>query len=936
MLQILALSKVYKSMGNHECVALDEVSFDLPDKGMVFIVGKSGSGKSTLLNMLSGLDKITGGEIIADGNLFSQFSEQDYDNYRNSYVGFVFQDFCLIEGLTVEQNVNLSLELQSIEDAGRLKKTLAEVGLDGYADRFPRELSGGQKQRVAIARALVKNPKIILADEPTGNLDSVTSVQVLKLFKKLSKTKLVVVVSHSLDDAKKYADRIIELADGKIIKDQERNSQFFSKFAIVENTIHLPNTKLTKSQLDKINNKIKEGNASICQSGEEFVDAVSTIPKPRKKVKITGGDMSLKNISKLSFKFLKSRKLGSIFTVIMVALVVTLLGISQMFCIINPSNIISQALIARNDDAFVLKKGYFSDDAFQEIHDNRISIITNDDMSAFSKTGYEGNVYKLYNSPIATGEDSFRNENFQTTNNRDNYRNLYSREAKGVLQCDDQFLTKIYGVDGQLNVLAGSTENLTYEIIVTDYFADSILYYNWFWSLPVPLPFPFPQIEKTAESAIFDRTTFKRSAGDLSDVLGVGEVDNEVGSQDEEDYADKYQTLLNKTLFTRYTIGAVIATNYKTKYAEVFSDFENIDYSEGTRAASTQIKELQRTELYLDFVEELNTTLNVAYSFNPNYLQDSIDNSAGNRHHAKAIGSVSSVTGDFIYQNHNVNVFTSLVMPELTLASGETAISLWYFNSLFGVEYSIEDADKIVGNTLTFTHYNSNYEATDAAAYTKTFTIVQVYKSTPYPIIVSHEDYLFMRSHDSFAYALYFDNFNNIASLYDVGKSLAFVPISHLFKAVHSIAEIVTIFVDYFSIVSLGLCLICVLLLMNFGMGNVKNRIYEIGVLRALGGKNSNIGKLFVVQMLFVSLIICVLTSVSMFFATAFSNQLLANNFLTYLNNPILQNIKIINFSPIIMFIDLLLVLIITIISSFAPVRKLRKIKPTNILKAKD
>ena len=166
MIKITSLCKVYRSKKHKKCYALNNVNLTLPDAGLVFVLGKSGSGKSTLLNLIGGLDKITSGTIEVDGNDISHLNEKKMCNYRNSHIGFIFQDYHLIEELTVYDNIVLSLNLRRMKDYGDVSMALARVGLAGYEHRYPSELSGGERQRVAIARAIVKNPRIILADEP--------------------------------------------------------------------------------------------------------------------------------------------------------------------------------------------------------------------------------------------------------------------------------------------------------------------------------------------------------------------------------------------------------------------------------------------------------------------------------------------------------------------------------------------------------------------------------------------------------------------------------------------------------------------------------------------------------------------------------------------------------------------------------------------------
>ena len=190
MIKITSLNKVYRSKKHKRCYALNNVNLTLPDAGLVFVLGKSGSGKSTLLNLIGGLDKITSGTIEVDGNDISHLSERKMCNYRNSHVGFIFQDYHLIEELTVYDNIFLSLNLRRMKDQHRVSMALARVGLAGYENRYPSELSGGERQRVAIARAIVKEPRIILADEPTGNLDTQTATSIIELLRELSQDLL--------------------------------------------------------------------------------------------------------------------------------------------------------------------------------------------------------------------------------------------------------------------------------------------------------------------------------------------------------------------------------------------------------------------------------------------------------------------------------------------------------------------------------------------------------------------------------------------------------------------------------------------------------------------------------------------------------------------------------------------------------------------------
>ena len=221
MLQLNHIKKEYKT-GDLVQKALDDVSLNLRDNEFVAILGPSGSGKTTLLNVIGGLDRYDSGDLIINGISTKKYTDRDWDSYRNHTIGFVFQSYNLIPHQTVLSNVELALTISGISGAerrSRATKALEQVGLGDQLHKHPSEMSGGQMQRVAIARALVNNPDILLADEPTGALDSDTSIQVMELLKEVAKDRLVVMVTHNPELAEQYATRIVRLRDGVIQSD---------------------------------------------------------------------------------------------------------------------------------------------------------------------------------------------------------------------------------------------------------------------------------------------------------------------------------------------------------------------------------------------------------------------------------------------------------------------------------------------------------------------------------------------------------------------------------------------------------------------------------------------------------------------------------------------------------------------------------------------
>ncbi len=223
MLQIQGISKQYKT-GDFVQQALDDVSLNLRDSEFVAILGPSGSGKTTLLNIIGGLDRYDSGDLVINGISTKQYKSRDWDSYRNHTIGFVFQSYNLIPHQTILSNVELALTISGVprsERRQRARKALEQVGLGAHVEKKPNMLSGGQMQRVAIARALVTDPAIVLADEPTGALDSETSVQIMELLKEVAKDRLVVMVTHNPELAYQYATRIVELKDGMIRSDSD-------------------------------------------------------------------------------------------------------------------------------------------------------------------------------------------------------------------------------------------------------------------------------------------------------------------------------------------------------------------------------------------------------------------------------------------------------------------------------------------------------------------------------------------------------------------------------------------------------------------------------------------------------------------------------------------------------------------------------------------
>lgn len=392
MLEVKNLKKKYTSKKGGETEALKGVNLKFGDTGLVFILGKSGCGKSTLLNMLGGLDKFDDGEIVVNGRSSKDFSMSDFDSYRNTYLGFVFQEFNIIESFSIEKNIALALQLQhKKEDKQAIAEILKKVELENFGKRKPNELSGGQKQRVAIARALVKNPEIILADEPTGALDSATGKSVLKTLKQLSKEKLVVIVSHDREFAEEYADRIVELKDGLVISDRtrvilENGEEQLKEIAVIDknllvipkgkqldqNTIEMLNLHLENSKQDVFLMIATEDETSkvhpekIQQIKQEGITSQATfemtnddkIQSEKTATKLIKSRLPMGDAIKIGASNFKAKKMRLIFTVFLSVISLCFFGLADMFAAFDKSETYTRAFIEGNAEYMTVQKTY--------------------------------------------------------------------------------------------------------------------------------------------------------------------------------------------------------------------------------------------------------------------------------------------------------------------------------------------------------------------------------------------------------------------------------------------------------------------------------------------------------------------------------------------------------------------------------------------------
>ena len=473
MLKVKNLVKTYKINKAKETVkALNDVSIDFPDTGLVFLLGKSGSGKSTLLNAIGGLDTFDSGEIIIKGKSSRDFTQADFDSYRNTFIGFIFQEYNILEEFTVAKNLAIALELQGkTASKEEVNKLLEQVDMLENAKRKPNQLSGGQKQRVAIARALIKNPEIIMADEPTGALDSNTGKQVMDTLKKLSKEKLVIIVSHDREFAEIYGDRIVELKDGKIIKDITKKeieptktesgvSLIDDKIIHIKKGIELTpgdmekittilKTQTSKSDViisidDKANEQVKKANFITSEGNKEtFVQTTpeDVVQKPYDptKFKLIKSQLKFKDSLKMGASALKNKVAKLVFTIMLSFIAFAMFGIIDTLSAFNRADGVYNTIEMSGTKYVSIKKESEGE------YSNYTEAFKKSELDYFKQKFPDINFEVVVGRNLRFGESWVDNNNYINISNLECYSNnpVYSVKHSGMVAINQDKLSNL-------------------------------------------------------------------------------------------------------------------------------------------------------------------------------------------------------------------------------------------------------------------------------------------------------------------------------------------------------------------------------------------------------------------------------------------------------------------------------------------------------------
>ena len=874
MIKVENLTKIYKSKNRTNCIALDHVSFTLPDNGMVFVLGKSGSGKSTLLNLLGGLDEFEGGEIFFENERISKFTKYDFYDYRCRHIGFVFQDFHLLEELTVEENVALVFDLESADYGDKIQSSLQKVGMEQYASRYPRELSGGQKQRVAMARAIAKSPEVILCDEPTGNLDAENSRQVLNLLKEFSKTKLVIIVSHNVPDAENYADRILELCDGKMIRDDVRREGYSNTFDIdQEGTLMLPyNKTLSGEQIDDMVEGIRTGEVKKVVQNDDGFQKVGEMEFRGRSYSRRNSGMSFKNTLRLTRTMLRNQYKRFLITALTATLIVSCFSVFQSFLHYNINSSISRQMIKNDFPVMAYQKAIAFGGENSLLSLDQLVHINEADMAAFRNTEYGDRMHILYDHalPILPGASDV----IGAKSSRDGLNNVsdfYIKETYGVLQCDMELLKHVFGDDIESRIIEGSLDCPNRGIILTDYVADSIIHGNPRYS-------------------------------DYASIIGV------------------YYSHGN---FKYGVIDAIIDTGYREKYKALKEELDALT-EEGNYE---KISALRDSDEFLCFAEQVQLVYGISYTLSKDYIADMSSSTD-----FLEIGLPASLGFDL---GSGATSCSSTVRPAekygMVVDRGEIIVSLAVFNTFSPTQYTKETLKDFEPVEVTISFRSRSGEKLGK----KTFLIKALTTLQGEGIYLNTEDFLECRPLMTSPYALYFDDVNSATVLDAVAEERDFVVRNVESNTAARLNRLIITFSDLFRLFEAFLLAICVIYLAAFGANVIQRHKYQVGIIKSLGGKTNQIARIFLAQPLIVGGFIVGLSGLCIWGATAAANTILLNSMRSHMELEI-RHFNIIEFIPSLVVIDLILVVVLTVVSALAPIWAVHKIKPINIIKAKE
>ncbi|MBR4940396.1 MAG: ABC transporter ATP-binding protein/permease [Clostridia bacterium] len=921
MLETKNLKKTYKPKRGVPVTALDDVSLVFPEKGMVFLLGKSGSGKSTLRNMLGGLDKYDSGEIIIKGVSSKTFNQQSFDSYRNTYVGFIFQEYNVLAEFTVGANIALALELQGKKATDEeINKILGEVDLAGFGSRRPNELSGGQLQRVAIARALVKNPEIIMADEPTGALDSNTGRQVLETLKKLSREKLVIVVSHDRDFAEKYADRIIELSDGRVIRDVEclgENLDLGTKLIYDDGVVGIPAgyhlTEEDRLAINEYMDAVQKGlSVSVFSGNRKFTptDSGKIKKDDGSRFKLIKSRLPLRSAFKIGGSGLKYKKFRLIMTILLSTVAFTLFALADTCSSYKHIRACVDSLVDSNVTYATIKKSVLENNGTREYWVYYGYLLDQEDLTTFyENTGiYTEGVYNPEKSLTFTGHFD------RTVELTDSGFDIFASSFSGFTEISSGDIEKM-GYELIEGRFPDGTKN---EIAISKFVCETFIRAGYTELRPA----------ETSEGYITPVYQKIASCGDM-----VGKTINLEGVE--------------------YTVTGIIDTDFDLERYSGLIDGEEEEESENI-AASDIIDYVLYTEFTYDYNYSLCRVAFVGDGFIDAYIDNLADASVMNCGYIWFSGeTVTSATmGEelgFDFSPSYVAKLKDVDPQHIVWLEGErtelgekeivipsNGYSVW--GKLDGdtiAENNVNDTEllKEVGELHAYGYSDKLEEDIDQSGW-KIVGYVDWEAHPQYTGIVFLGDDVFDLLHEyrglySHAVGAMPESRSEIMDLveysYDESRGVKYTlqnPVIYELDIVDQVLEVVA---KVFLYIGIGFALFAALLLANFIATSISYKKQEIGILRAIGSRSADVFRIFFSESFIIAMI-------------NFSLSLVISGVTTAVVNMVLRSqtgilITILHFGIRQAGLLLLVCIGVAFIGSFLPVRRIASMRPIDAIR---
>lgn len=941
MLEISHLTKIYKNTKGIDTLALCDVSLKFPETGMVFLLGKSGSGKSTLLNIIGGLDNPTSGEIIIKGKSSKDFSQSDFDSYRNTYVGFIFQEYNILEEFSVYDNIALAIELQNKPvNRSYVFELLEEVDLFGFENREPNTLSGGQKQRIAIARALIKNPEIIIADEPTGALDSVTGKQIFETLKKLSKERLVIVVSHDRDFAEEYGDRIIELKDGKVIcdnskivekkKDRGENISFSGDMLWVNDCNELTDVDFYKiKEFLKGSKKVvlskNEKDITIFKKINNVIDGFETETfraTNEKDLKIKEYDQN-KNIFiksklptrhafKIGFSSLFVKPLRLLFTVFLCSVAFLLFGLLSTLTFYDNENSFKETL--RNTDMkyiflgkdFPVKESYGFDDDHYTFDIEQSAPFYEEEFN---------NLKEKY------GKDTFYGLNYYVSFDIDKKENDYYTtyfNSMAFMEKDN----KLY------KTIVGSYPQNTGEILLSSYIVDCLSYYGVLDANNKPVKI------NDRKDILGKEYIFKDRIYKVTGYFDSGSIDPRFEklkiSNKEEYLSTEYFSYLNDSIHLTafvskdeikdlsyvsdmfdssfvYSSGEMLAV-IKNKGNANFDESYQIGYTKNNDKSVI----LNKNEVLISPFVFAELVLE-KYSNNPEI-------------YTKALNIKNR--GEYINEEFHEYTNPEIIKysKELFLLINEELefdLKLYSYenNSSFGDTYSFKIKGIYDRNIRDFIVLNKD----------DFNQLLNLYKENSPSYYINEYDYDAKVTEYQKIYVPFNKTEKEIKEIWDIYSNTSlnedgakYTVFGNYVSVLEYLDELIKEFYKLFLYAGIFLCVFALLMLSNIISVSISNKTREIGILRAVGARSMDVFKIFFSESLII-MIVCLVLSILMCVRVCHSlNMGLAAEL----------RISVFVFGMLSFVVMLGLSLVTTFIATYIPVRKAAKKKPVESIRS--